>query len=975
MKAGVGVWRYGIQIPEFGACSGMFGFGVTIFAIAVAIALAVASIVWLTHGRERDAVQLYETKLRMLCALVFVLSISAAEVAGGIKVLCSTKDVYGLLLALAVFLFLSSPLFAAVWAYARIPSNLKNEYMPQPITAASNDCDLVALTADLSYQLGLRTPPMVVVSGRPIMWPFVAGRARRTCHLVCPAGLRGMLGSLARKVGANSNSCLRFVLLHELSHIRHGDGPFICWAYYFRTALKKWLIIGFLLWPLYYGACTLWSSQANTDDILFMKLAGGLLLVLLVNLGFLSIFSFLCSSVQRQREFHADGRAWLHMLPPGAEGQQDAGKSARMLLASLAHGVLKAARGGSGFAEWAGWSVDTGFYRRLVNRLPEAMREFASRIIAGHPRAEERIKFVESLPTASEKAPFLTDEAAFWSGVNVGLISCLGGAIALLLSNPSSFVQRGLFAALLATAAVYGATVLALPVKESIRSLPVKAIVKGTGRALIMMSLGYVVVSSCSGFLFFKFTPIIFCFTLGLGAVFVGGAYSSRQSSFVLEPREARVALYDIPGILLWVTSMVALAFWLRERWYCVALAFFPGTIIGYVFSVKGPYRHYGSLQDMNMAAVWGKHLVTKTEGRTFGLSLVAWRTLAILLVLGIPCACFSTLYLLLDDSTGVISQGLGGASLVSFTLMVLPVVAVGYVLGRVRPPLLSTSLQQMGACAEVLREVANDGADAESVPTELKAIGLSLFSPVIDGRLVPAHIEYVHNACRTLDALGALSPYLKNKAAKRALNCECDAGGFGVWEGSLPRLSATYWALSILNMCSALDTVSQDKHAKWIASCHQPSHLYRSELSRRPPLEDTFFALRSLSFLRATDGVDGDRCSGAIIQDWRVGRRDERRTYWCVKSLEALGRLESPVREELRDAWLLPQRVAAQSLRIDTCISWVSHYVGIVAALEKAGALAASEFIPESWRKSAYRLLERQLDDLRRRSRRYAQM
>jgi len=923
---------------------------------------------WMCIGRQRDILNVYETKLRVLGAVVFVVCISLAWGTVGFTALVVNvrRDVYDFLDVVPYAVFLLVPLAAAVWAYVRMPANLRKEYRPHPVSPDSSQWDLVALTTELSHRLGLKAVPRVLEATRPLLSPVVFGRSRRSSCLLCPEGFRDTLSRRAQMLGIDPENCLKFILLHELSHIRHGDAPFICWAYYYTRAMRKWVGIGLLVGLAYLtiGVSSHFMGNADLSEALSTSLYLWALMGFFA--GFQLVFFCLCNSAQRQREIHADARAWLHTQDAATTKTGEGYGGVKKLFTSFGQILPGGTSARTGFVGWATGFAEVGTVELSTRGLPHFIRYLVRRVVSRYPTAEERLKSLENVQSGAEKRFFLSGETAFWSGVNIGLIVTVALAMDLFwiwgipFGSPSNAM---IVAALIIAALAYGGTVLALPVRDNVNPLPVGSLAKGIARALGVVVLGYIVGAACCCFSALPFMPPIFLGVLGAGALYIGNAQLSHHYQQSSE-EGWQSAILVAPAFALWLILIAATVRWGRIDFLTILRGVILGMIGTIVVMRAGPFPRYASWRDRWLIVDWQRRPVAWSEGDTFTADSVIWFGGGWSLTLILPWISLTLADMAIErwiDAVGWHPD--------AYTALVILVAMVAFVAGTRTIRLHRSSvLEEMGLCAAVMRETNAEGEPrlSEHLPAKVKDEGYSSLTPFVDGSLPLPLAEEVFYASSVLDALGGMTVPLKENAAALMLRFECEEGGFGVWEGSSPRLCSTFWALSVLNMCCAVSKVDREKHVKWIATCLQPSYLYRSRWTKRDTLEETFFALNSLSFLRAIDGLDGDRCSGAIIQDWRLGRRDERRTYWCVRALEALGRLESPVREEVRDAWLLPQRVAVQDLRIDTCIGWVSHYVGIVAALEKSGALVASEFISESWYGSVGKALERYLNGLK---------
>ena len=939
---------------------------------AVLIVAVVAVVLWFCFGGQQDVLETYEVKLRILGVVFFVACVGVAGATAGIIILAEAEDTYAISFSIPFALFLAGPILVSLWVYTRIPAYLRKDYDPQAVLPSSEHWDLVALASDLSYRIGLRVPPNVVLSGRFVTLPFVVGRGRRSSFLVYPSGLRNILAAQANKTQVDPDHCVRFVLLHELAHIRHGDAPFICWAYYFRKVMNRWLLIGLAL-ALTYLATSMWlSAQGNSSTLRLARLATHSWLVLGGSAAFLFIFSCLCSSVQREREVHADARAWLH-IPSAGTGVAEVRESVRRLLTSLNHSPRQSAGSSSaGFAEWAGGGPQTSVYMQFVNMLPGKLLELGERVFSRYPESRTRIKFVERAHTGVEASPFLSDSTAFWAGVNIGLVGVLMVFIRMMWTAISLSTFRLTFAIPISvTASCYGAIVLSLPVRERVGHFPATVLAKGVGRAIAMMIFGYLLAAMCCGFRSLEFGLPLFFGVFSMAWAFFILAHASTERRLALELGASTGFKVMALGAILCLAIVGAFVWWQRERWFCVVLGGLLGSLTAPVLGARRPTSSYDSPLDMCLGAVHRSRPPTRTEGKRYARGLFVFSFEWILRRFVLPFLVFSIFFITLDRWTNIMRWGFWGSTagkvaivglfLTTLTAFVLTMV---HMQSPVDPSIL---LPQISACTTVMEQLLRNGEGyaAGQATTPLGALAASSLSPVLNRRLPVLLTGYVYHACLSLSALGCMSPIVKEKATEILLRCESKDGGFGVWEGGLPRLSSTFWALSVLNMCSALNQVEKEKHVSYVTRCLQPSYLYRSEWSKRDMLEETFFALGSMYLLGRIESVDIERCGRALLHEWRLGRRDEQCTYYCTKSLESLGLLGSPLSDEIRDTWLVPHHPAMQSIKVGKNVLRVFYYAGVVQSLHRAGCLRASDFLPELWRDSLIETAQLHLREL----------
>jgi len=384
-----------------------------------------ASLIWILIGAGPDVLRVYETRLRLLGALVFVGCTSLAGIVGVVSFFVHLDgDLTGHTPEIPYLVFLTAPSLAAVWAYLRVPGYFRREYRPVEISPISDDWELVELTNDLSYQIGLRTPPRVQLTSRTILSPVVFGRSRRRSVLLLPYGFRQVLAGRAKAMEISTIQCLRFILLHELAHIRHGDAPFICWAYYFRRVMKKWLALGLFAGMVYSGSALLSRFYPFVESTAeFVSLSIHFWFLLAFYAGFQLIFFFLCCAVQRQRELNADARAWLHMPKQAAHGSSNNDAMVHSLLGLFDQpsGPIRERLVSFGRREARPTQAAVS-HNLFAERLLRRIRGLGRKITSRYPEPKQRLDFVERIRSASQTVPPASDETAFWYGTSMGLV-------------------------------------------------------------------------------------------------------------------------------------------------------------------------------------------------------------------------------------------------------------------------------------------------------------------------------------------------------------------------------------------------------------------------------------------------------------------------------------------------------------------------------------------------------------------------
>jgi Zn-dependent protease with chaperone function len=151
--------------------------------------------------------------------------------------------------------------------------------------------------------------------------------------------------------------------------------------------------------------------------------------------------------------------------------------------------------------------------------------------------------------------------------------------------------------------------------------------------------------------------------------------------------------------------------------------------------------------------------------------------------------------------------------------------------------------------------------------------------------------------------------------------------GGFALYPYGLPRLEATYYAVSTLSIMGNLRATNNNRaiHAQWVYTLFN-GHYFHCENDTHSILLQTCYAVESLSLLGALKNMK--KCAewiNAHITDIL----EPKTAYFAVKSLKLLGE-----NTEKGEKWLLANDIS--QFRVDKNIVDVYYYVKILQLLQK---------------------------------------
>jgi Zn-dependent protease with chaperone function len=236
-------------------------------------------------------------------------------------------------------------------------------------------------TAQLSEELGLGRPVRLVIAPVNGLSPMVYGRSPQDAVLVLPQNFPSLCELATAGDRPLSRHLARFVLAHELAHVRHGD----VWITPLLMALRgPWLAAwGGLL------ACYWSHRMAHGDPILLHTVLTGTLLLG----GEILLMAWLCRSLLVERERLADATAVLVSSPEAIDAltrRNDGVSSLERFVALLRPNPFLVTRGQS----FLGAHVVTalvGVVQRLVpNGLHRRIRSFRLTLLQRTGQAKRR---------------------------------------------------------------------------------------------------------------------------------------------------------------------------------------------------------------------------------------------------------------------------------------------------------------------------------------------------------------------------------------------------------------------------------------------------------------------------------------------------------------------------------------------------------------------------------------------------------
>jgi hypothetical protein len=164
-----------------------------------------------------------------------------------------------------------------------------------------------------------------------------------------------------------------------------------------------------------------------------------------------------------------------------------------------------------------------------------------------------------------------------------------------------------------------------------------------------------------------------------------------------------------------------------------------------------------------------------------------------------------------------------------------------------------------------------------------------------------------------------------KTSIAEWVISCENKKGGFSIAPGTIPDMKSTYQAIDILHQLNMLYIVDISKH----------THQFMNYQTINYSFESIYYAVASLHMLN-TEISNSERCANWMLEFWREKpqRKTFINTYYLTDALSKMGHLEK-IKDELLQ-WQASQEMIIKNLRIDTNYKKIYYYTKILDILDK---------------------------------------
>lgn len=884
-------------------------------ANVVAISLAFLPLVVLFIKRafttQKDVIETHETVLKLASGFVLALITVVLTLTLSLSAIIIRGDWFG------GSVFASLSVLAPI-AYFRIFPYFVRKNGLRPAHEVGGLEAILDQVQSLAARMGISKIPEAYVSTISGPAPFVFGTLRKSA-LVLPANLGPIVMQISKNTKTDATSFMEFILLHELSHVKHKDFRLLCWGFIFiDLVVKYWL-------PLYavYLLVFLFRIRfAPVPSPVFN------LLVLICLLAFYLILI----SANREREILADARAALfcpqHILAAITADKKIFGE---LVAPPLLYALTQFSVGYSGalpmgFASTANRAAK--WLGRVFHQLRGDANSFrVSGLLSTYPSDDNRVKHLRG-DAFMESATFVpSTENSIWMGLCAGY--CLLGGAGLYAVGQKWKPLAGLEFLLGTCLIFYLALFFFAPINNSLRQLPPpKVVISQLGEkmfisymtaTLFLMALLTLsrTISGGRAFLgigFWIFGWFFLAFLLLLTLVLASRVRSTTEVLFQGEKKQA----YPL-GIVMMVPVLLLTVLAVRISDLLVGLS---GVVIGTIATLR---CFVSRLCVKHLAIGW--HSIGISIGHR--TSTFEFSQLPILfhfcsgLCIGLCTLAASAFLRFLVTPTQMRSR----TAVVVWSLFLFAGALWGIVTGTSRGGAIAITR---------LRRVFN-------LLRLARLLGLSLSSPVVQAlsnEITQLRINLVDRCMAKMEAiylylrcLAALSKDLPAGWIQWIEDCQGEEGGYGPWPGARPTLRSTSEAIQIL---SGHGRQSQSLlHVNWILTLWTKEGGFREAFSQDSDLEDTHLAIAALTQLGELSALDHEKCATWVVRAWRGSAKRYDLTYYAFESLRMLEALNSQVVVEFAN-WINCLYHDIPRLRLDQNSARALYLATMILAMDE---------------------------------------
>ncbi len=983
--------------------------GVIGLTTTVLFALIVASTLFFLKAyasSQKDILETNENDLKIGIAIILIYIYFVFLVLHGILILINKEYSSHERIIVSFIAFFPFMLglfyFIAIKRYLRRLFFLKN---PETILT-KEDVDRVGDTVKkLSKDLGLMKSPRILISELDDISPFAFGTTSKRSYLALPKNFEEIFNKVSEGDNKVAETLQNFILIHELSHLKHRDHKFIGWAFYFLKFFKYWVATVMFL-------AILFSFILGLSFV--KKILGP------VNLGifFYIVLYLLTLSISRNREYLADARASIFMSERDIKSITEKnvffkGKRTSILERLFDYfdcfswktkilGVSCAIKGKNVFFKKIRLKLKKG-------RSEETLKKSENGIFNSHPLSNDRISKLKEKFFVEESTIIISRESAIWLGMMFGLLF----AISFLYPNRTPIQIPPLFSpnyvffkALKSSIETFGIWIFLFGVfltpflfyaklKDSPPLAPnlFRHHLKIVERFLIIY--GTFIVSSLFMIPFFHgyekflrfdflvkfpmpYDPTTIILAAFLTTVLISSMHFAQKENMKISSSQ-RSVLKNSSTIIITIIAAVILF----------------GALIGFgvlIASSSKPFLQKTFQLLQKGFQIMQKHL-TASNLFCLGYGLIFTEFIYFYWTTKFPCIIDRlegyTIYINRKNVLKTDWKGLDRMFLWRrrryYLIIVVPIIFITFLLVSASYiyiyPLIGAFIGLMVYLFLKNKEIfrfSNISFDGYLKTICKYLFLLSTFNSgkilknrdfffkklenfkLHDNSYTSHYLAKFGIVNTTFNAVCSVSffqgkNYFK-KSAEWVLNCENQEGGFSPVKGLAPRLSSTDEALSLLDRYSLGEKLNKEIHSNWIKSLQKKGGFFNDSISRFPRIEQTFFALHSLYFLGGIDEIIIRKCIDWVNKVYN-DKKDFSSFYYSLRCLELVGELTPEIKKGVKKDFIIPNSQDMKNSRIEENLTDLYYFFKVAETVMeedkdeiKALAVGLEERVYESF-------------------------
>lgn len=929
------------------------------------------SYAWITFVSKTEIVESKENHLKILLAL-YVHAVYFIFVCLQIFSELSKKN--ALQPSLFMFLLLITSIFPTlylIYNYLNLNRHFIKRFGLKRAHRFSNSEEETTkrYISNATESLGLKKMPTLLYSGTDNISPFVFGKGFKKSFLSLPKNFDEVLENVTNGNPQLKASLKQFIILHEMSHVKHRDHIFMGSSYFFLKSFKYWLIVALLL------TLTYLLSPFDSISIDYSRLFNPILFGAI----YYFLYYLLVISVSKKRELLADANAFLFMHKKDIESiltNSANFKSKKMsylesilnwfsIFSRLETGILGLSESKSNLVRCTSATKISTLKRTVI--IP--LSTFIQKIFSAHPKRDLRIICFKSQLLLKKDHSFVSIQTAIWTGIVLALLNAIPNFLGADFKTLSRFPITGDIALghmFLPFIVLLNVIIFSVPIFKK-KSVVTPSSPKGYFKPIayrylvsyLLFCVASIVLGAISNFPAFKptfgflfisgfsggsvlritlmlalgfFTGLIlslfaFRFHFNYSRIF-GDIRNITQKTIVTNT----IIIYIFVIMFMFLLNSVGINF------QSLAIGFICGTLTYFFFGRKLP--HYIDFDSMYEVFAINRMIIYKADKKiNWGFSDI------------VPLFSFCLPLLFVSFLVNQIGNRL---ILVLITVVGTTITLSLLIRNAIRKtkkyftfsPNPTAFLQSIHRYLHILKIIGRNSFKNGVLLDKIRSLRLDDYSFRFHPKIILGSSSATYNALFSQLYLDSDKPM--KMSAKWFMNLENENGGFIPIDGLKPRLSSTFEALSVLAKFGMIREINLTNHLRWLKSLQTEEGYFVDSTSRQSKVEQTYYALCSLYYLENLNAINKESCGKWVWKSWQEYKKSIEAAFYSLMCMKYLDVSEETIENEIASHWLLSMSHTLKNLKIEGNLSQFYHYFKIVQLSTKKAAPKIGALIPD---------------------------